>query len=346
MGPYPPPHGGVQINLVAIRRYLQARGIPCSVINLTRHRDGNDPDVHYPANPLQVLLLLLRLKYDLIHVHIGGTFSLRLLLMGLACCLMPRSRAVLTFHSGGYPQSPEGKTARPFTLRGFIFRQFDRIIGVNQELVELFARFGVARKRLHMILPHSVSLPSSDTPLPAPVARFFESHSPRLVTVSGLEPEYDVPLQIEGLGPIRERFPNAGLLIIGGGSQEKEIRREIDRRSYAEHILLCGDVPHTATLRAIVEGDLFLRTTHYDGDSISVREALAAGTPVIATDNGMRPEGVHLIPISDGGALCRTVERLLTTANGASARSRRERDGEENIEAVYRIYQELMKELR
>lgn len=343
MGPYPPPHGGVQTNLVAIRNYLRARGIPCSVINLTRFREGKDEGVYYPANPLEVLRLLLRLEYDIIHAHIGGTFSLRLLLMGLACCLMPRSRTVLTFHSGGYPQSAEGKTASPFTLRGFIFRQFDRIIGVNRELVELFERFGVPRNRLHMILPHSVSLPSSDLALPNHLARFFQAHSPKLVTVSGLEPEYDIPLQIEGLGSIRERFPNAGLLIIGGGSLEKELRREIEIKPYADHILMCGDVPHSATLRAIVEGDVFLRTTHYDGDSISVREALAAGTPVIATDNGMRPEGVHLIPRSDPSALSQTIERLLTQSNGSPARGG---SGEENIEAVFAIYQELMKELK
>ncbi|MFN0085091.1 MAG: glycosyltransferase family 4 protein [Blastocatellia bacterium] len=342
MGPYPPPHGGVQTNLVAIRRFLMARGIPCSVINLTRHRDGKDADVHFPKNSLHVLRLLLRLKYDIIHMHIGGTFSLRLLLLGLACCLMPRSKAVLTFHSGGYPQSAEGKTARPFTLRGFIFRRFERIIGVNRELVELFERFGVPKGRLHMILPHSVSLPPSDTALPDDLARFLQTHSPNLVTVSGLEPEYDIPSQIEGLGSVRERFPNAGLLIIGGGSMEKEMRREIGSKPYADHILMCGDLPHSAALRAIVEGDVFLRTTLYDGDSISVREALAAGTPVIATDNGMRPEGVHLIPRSDVKALSLTIERLLTHSNGSAPRGGE--SGEENIEAVHAIYRDLMKE--
>ena len=62
-------------------------------------------------------------------------------------------------------------------------------------------------------------------------------------------------------------------------------------------------MPHAVTLRATLESDVVLRTTLYDGDSVSVREALYIGTPVIATDNGMRPEGVHLIPPSDAGRL-------------------------------------------
>ena len=38
LGPYPPPHGGVQTNLVAIREYLRRSGHACDAINLTRHR--------------------------------------------------------------------------------------------------------------------------------------------------------------------------------------------------------------------------------------------------------------------------------------------------------------------
>ena len=64
--------------------------------------------------------------------------------------------------------------------------------------------------------------------------------------------------------------------------------------------MLCGDVPHELTLHAITRAAALLRTTRYDGDSIAVREAIAAGTPVVATDNGMRPAGTELFRIGDG----------------------------------------------
>ena len=144
MGPYPPPHGGVQTNLVAIRRFLLSRGIPCAVINLTRYRREDGDEIYYPKNPLEVLKLLTRLQYDIIHLHFGGHLPTRLLMLALACCLMPRSKTVFTFHSGGYPLSEAGKSATPFTFRGFVFRRFDRVIGVNRELEKLFRRFGVA----------------------------------------------------------------------------------------------------------------------------------------------------------------------------------------------------------
>jgi glycosyltransferase involved in cell wall biosynthesis len=341
MGPYPPPHGGVQTNLVAIRRYLLARGIPCEVINLTRYRSTEGDGIYFPRNPLEVVKLLLKLDYDIIHLHFGGNLSLRLILLAFVCTLMPRSKTVLTFHSGGYPSSEAGQSARPATLRGFVLRRFDRLIAVNQELVELFQRFGMPAARIRLIFPHAIALDTIEETLPEPLSRFFQQHDPALVTVSGLEPEYEIPLQIETLGAVRQRFPNAGLAIIGGGSQETQVRQQIQSKPYAENILLCGDVPHAVTLRVLAESDLSLRTTLYDGDSISVREALLIGTPVIATDNGMRPQGTHLVPCSDPNALCQAIERVLTQV---PRRQPQGDTGEQNIEEVFALYQELLKQ--
>ena len=168
---------------------------------------------------------------------------------------------------------------------------------------------------------------------------FLETHSPVLLTVSGLEPEYDLPLQIEVLGCVRKIRPDAGLLIIGAGSRESEIRRQIQSRPYADHVLLSGDVSHAAVLRAMSLSDILLRTTRYDGDSIAVREALHFGLPVVATDNGMRPDGVTLIPISDRDALWRAVRlclempRARQTSPGADTR---------NLQAIVEFYQELL----
>lgn len=341
MGPYPPPEGGVQTNLVAIRRFLLSRGIPCAVINLTRYRRENGDEIYYPKNPLQALKLLARLRYDIIHLHIGGDLSPRLMMLALVCNLMPRRKTILTFHSGGYPLSKAGKRANPLTFRGFVLRRFDRIIGVNQELKNLFRSFGVAEDRIRLIRPHAISPDSIEKSLPERLSRFFQAHDPTLLTVSGLEPEYDLPLQINVLAQVRERFPGAGLAIIGSGSLEAELREMIQSKPYAEHVLLCGDVPHPITLRAIAESDLFLRTTLYDGDSISVREALFIGTPIIATDNGMRPDGVRLIPCSDPDALRQTIERVLTQR--APERFRGDA-GERNIEEVFELYKELLEE--
>src|SRR6185369_3853132 len=130
LGPYPPPHGGVQTNLVAIRNYLLRQGSTCAVINLTRHRQAEHDDVYYPHSAKELLQLLLHLQYDVVHLHIGGNLSSRLLWLALACASMPGAKSVLTFHSGGFPSSVDGRAIGPRSLAGFVFRRFDRLIGV------------------------------------------------------------------------------------------------------------------------------------------------------------------------------------------------------------------------
>ncbi|MEN6536803.1 MAG: glycosyltransferase family 4 protein [Bryobacteraceae bacterium] len=341
LGPFPPPHGGVQTNLVAIRDYLRGRNVPCDVINLTRFRRPGADGVFYPSGPLQVAALLLRRRYDIIHLHIGGKLPGRLVGLCLFCAMIPWAKTVFTFHSGGYPSTPSGRAAKPCSVRGFVFRRLDRVVTVNEELSEMFRRFGVSEDRLRLILPFTLPAQLPDAEYPEPVRNFLSEHAPLLVTIGQLEPDYDFTLQIEALGRIRSRFPRAGLVIAGAdGSIGADLRAHLATLPYRDHVLLSGDLPHPVTLRLIAECDLFLRTSLFDGDSIAVREALHFGSPVIATDTGMRPDGVHLIPLHDVNALCRSIEECLTAPNRplrvASA------PDSANIEAIWRLYNELL----
>lgn len=301
LGPYPPPHGGIQTHIVALREHLRGQGHACGVINLTRHRGRDADEVWYPRSPAAVLWLLGRLPYDLLHLHLGGTLTRRLLWLALMCAWMPGKRAVLSLHSGGLPSSPAGRATHRGTFRAFVMRRFDAVIAINGEIAGWFRACGVAADRLRVISPHALRRPAPV--LPDDLRLFGAAHRPLLISVGLLESEYDLVRQIDVLGQVRHRHPEAGLLLIGSGSLADTLRRSIAARPYAEHVLLAGDVPHPVTLAALAAADVYLRTTHYDGDSISVREALTLGIPVVATDNGMRPPGCHLIPPHDTEAL-------------------------------------------
>ncbi len=148
-------------------------------------------------------------------------------------------------------------------------------------------------------------------------------------------------MRSEVLAEGRRGRPRAGLVLIGSGSLEGELRTKIGSKPYVEHILLCGDVPHKSTLEAISRSSMMLRTTLYDGDAVSVREALYLGVPVIASDNGMRPQGVRLIPSSNLIALEDEIERVL--AEPTLERNTGSTGDESNLQAVLELYQELLK---
>jgi glycosyltransferase involved in cell wall biosynthesis len=340
LGPYPPPHGGVQTHLVALVEFLRRQGIPCDVVNLTRFRRPSENGIYYPSNAFAVAWHLLSHRYDIIHLHIGGRIWARQLALALACFALPDTRCVFTFHSGGYPSSAEGRSVDSRTLRASVLRRFDRLIAVNEEIAQFFRTLGVKAQRIHVISPYlgfgTGALGESS--LPTQVSDFLAAHNPLLISVGGLEPEYDISLQMKALGIIRTRHPRAGLLVAGSGSLDEAIRKECGLLAYADHILLNGDLAHGATLQVMQSSDIMLRTTWYDGDAISVREALHFGVPVIASDNGMRPEGTRLIPARDLDALVAAVENILASP---PPRIPITSEGDRNLEEVLRVYQEL-----
>jgi glycosyltransferase involved in cell wall biosynthesis len=341
LGPYPPPNGGVQTHIVALRKMLREHQIPCAVVNLTRTRRPTSDNVFYPSSGMQVLGLMMRRHYDIMHLHIGGRIWPRQIALAIVCFMLPGRKSVFTFHSGGYPSSAEGIATTRNSLKAWVFRRFDRIIAVNAEIATFFERLGVRRERIRLISPHSPPSDSADlAELPPAVESFFNDHHPLLLTVCGLEEEYDLPLQITVMERVREKWPKAGLFIAGGGSLYEALRKQIEKHSYAEHILLYGDLPHAATLQAMNRADVMLRTTWYDGDALSVREALHFSLPVIATDNGMRPEGVRLIPSRDPKALLAAIEEVLAQPNQEREPAAGKTENG-NLLAVLDVYQEL-----
>jgi glycosyltransferase involved in cell wall biosynthesis len=338
IGPYSTPHGGVQGHVVALRRYLTARGVLCEVIDMNRERRTDGAGVYGPKNALDLARLLVTLPYDIAHLHLGGRLNLRVVGLALASTLRPGRKSVFTFHSGGYPSSPEGRAARPNSLRGLAMRRFDRVVGVNDEIAAWFRQVDVPAERVRVIRPYALPAAPPAVEPPEPLRSFLEGHGPVLISVGLLEPEYDLPLQIEVLGRLRESFPRAGLVLVGSGSLEGDLRRRLAAEPHGEHVLLCGDVERQLTLRLIADSDVMLRTTLYDGDSISVREAVHFGVPVVATDRAPRPEGVRLVPARDPARLREAAEQALR--NGGR-RPPNNTPREENLEAVHALYEEL-----
>lgn len=340
LGPYPPPEGGISRNYLAIRDELRRAGHRCSVVAIAKSsRIVPEPDVYHPRNPLELVKLLRSLDYDVLHLHIGGEIPPRVLALMAVCGVLARNKNVLTLHSGGYALE-NAKSAKSFSPAGAVFRLYREIIGVNPLMLELFEKFGVRKDRAHLIRPFVLRNPDATVGIPARLVDFAEKHSPFLLTVCLLEDAYDLFMQIDAMEKIAERLPNAGLMIVGSGSLEADLKRAIAEKPYRDRVFLAGDVEHKITLHLIDRADVLLRTTKFDGDAIAVREALFLDTPVVATDNKMRPDGVNLIPIHDRDALVKAIE---TTAKRENPAKTVKSEDHGNVAAVVRIYEEIAK---
>lgn len=338
LGPYPPPEGGINRNMLAIRDELRRGGHECSIIATAKSsKITPEPDVYHPRSPRQLTALLSKLKYDVLHVHIGGDVTPRILGFLAVCAFFGRGKSVLTMHSGGYALA-NVETAKKFSFAGQIFRRFERIICVNSLMIEMFERFGVKSSRLRLIYPFVLQSPDETAKIPAALENFAERHKPFLLAVCLLEETYDLFMQIDALGEILQKFPDAGLMIVGSGSLEDDLKKAIAAKPYSQNIFLTGDVEHRTTLHLINRADVLLRTTLYDGDAIAVREALHLETPVIATDNKMRPEGVRLIPMRGSEELIQAIESFAPFERKKKTPKTEDR---RNVREVLNVYEEV-----
>src|SRR5205814_3643851 len=137
--------------------------------------------------------------------------------------------------------------------------------------------------------------PTDTTTVPPSVEEFLRRHSPVIGAVASIGPEYGLPLIAEAAVRLRPAYPRLGLLLMGPAGFE---RADLDGS-----LLLAGQLPHDTALAVMGRLDVFVRPTYFDGDASSVREALALGVPVVASDTDFRPEGVVVFRRGDVGAL-------------------------------------------
>ena len=160
----------------------------------------------------------------------------------------------------------------------------------------------------------SACQPISGSPEVSPesgLLAWIGQHRPLFSTVLFFRPEYGFELLVAGLVRLKRLYPSLGCLVMGSGEQRAAAGKRIREAGLEESVLLLGDVPHDACLALMSACDVFLRPTLADGDSISVREALSLGAPVVASRVGARPAGAMLFRPGDLEEMLAAVELAL-----------------------------------
>ncbi len=144
--------------------------------------------------------------------------------------------------------------------------------------------------------------------------------------VGRLDPIKDHPTLLRAFARVRERHPDAVLLVVGDGPERESLERAAgDGVRFLGNRLDAPDV-----LRAL---DVFVLSSRNEGISNTILEAMATGLPVVATRTGGNPELVvdgstgRLVPVGDVTAfadrlLAYLADPDLRRAHGAAGRER------------------------
>ena len=120
----------------------------------------------------------------------------------------------------------------------------------------------------------------------------YEPNQKRLhfVTVGRLIKRKGHEELIRVFGKLIKKFPQAQLSIAGDGDERVPLQLLIETLSLQDHVELLGQVNNIPAL--LYAADFFVFTSHYEGFSGALIEAMMVGIPVVASDIAMTREAI------------------------------------------------------
>jgi glycosyltransferase involved in cell wall biosynthesis len=307
VGDYPPPYGGVSVQVAALQARLAALPGTCvAVLDIGSRRRERRPGC-LPvrgARPFAAALCAHAARGFTLHLHTNG-HNPKSWLVSAACAaagLANGRRTVVSLGSGSMP----GYVGR---LRGpmrALVRATVALTGAfivrNEPSAAALHALGAPPDKVTVLPGFYGVAPEELGRLPDALTRFWSCHRPLVGVVASVGPEYGLDLLIDATARLRPRHPDLGVVLIGPD------RMEHGRPRWA---LALGELPRPAMLATMNALDVFVRPTYFDGDASSVREALALGVRVVASDTDYRPEGARVFPRGDADALAGAIADAL-----------------------------------
>ena len=331
--------GGVRTHLADCARILAADGhdviveAPAAVLDGLDLAPARAEALEIGARPSlgdsRVVARLRRLGRRAHTVHAHGLRAGALAALALGRRRHGRTRLVVTLHNltvGGRLTTLVGER-----LERLIASRADLVLAVSPDLAERARGLGAARVELAVIpapVPHPSSEPtSSGSTAPEDV---WPQEGARILTVARLAPQKGLSLLLDVAAALSleveaGRLPAFTWALAGDGPG----REEAAERIAAEHlpVSLLGrrsDVP------SLMEtADAVVQTSLWEGQPLTIQEALCAGAAIVATDVGgtaVTARGGAILVAPEAQAIAGALTELLT---GPQARSRAQQNARE-----------------
>ena len=319
---YPPPRTGWGVRVQFLKRYLEAHGHRCVVLNTGPSRAIPSEEYETVLSGGDFVRKVWRFSRRgfVVHAHANGASSKGLALTTAAMLLnlATGQRPILTFHAGINQQYfPRPKSPALWPAFWLIFTLPKAVICNSEEVKRKIVEYGIRGEKIHPIPAFSRQyLEADEASLPPDVEAFYRRFPRVVFCYTKIRPVFYPEVLLEGFARLAAQRSDVGLFLCGvGGFMEPELWTRVQSRlaqpDLQDRVTLVPDLPHETFLHALGRAHLCLRTHVSDGVCSSVMESLALGVPVVASENGTRPPGVITYPADDAGALARTLADAL-----------------------------------
>ncbi|GAA3930155.1 hypothetical protein GCM10022383_06010 [Microbacterium soli] len=220
----------------------------------------------------------------------------------------PRVRIVHAIHTMHLepPYTPDAPLNALWTRWFAVSDRFDAVLWPTPaQRDDVQARFG--GEAVNLVAPHGIRLPTVND---------AEREPGLVVSISRLAPGKRIDHLVRAF--LAADVPGTRLEIWGDGPSTASVAELISALDGGDRVALMGrtDDPDAVLRRA----ELMVTATAFEGQGLSIVEALAAGCPVVSYDVRYGPGdalgrgGGMLVPSGDEGALADAIRRVLTDA--------------------------------
>lgn len=205
----------------------------------------------------------------------------------------------------------------------FTLRRAARVIAVSESLRQSAAEFVPAEKV--RVIGNGID-PEVFHPIDRIEARRLlglGKYGPLLVSVGTLAPRKGFHLVMEAVAKLRRSYPRIRFAIVGGdgaeGAMSGELSQLAEKLGIKDHVIFAGPRKRRELALWYGAADVFVLATSHEGCPNVVIEALACGTPVVATPVGSIPE---ILADPEAGLLVeREVPALISGLDAALSRA-------------------------
>ena len=275
----------------------------------------------YPLARLQLPVFLARhsaaiaqvaRQCDLVHAHwtISGGAA-------LAGQWMFRKPLVVTVHGSDIFQVPRHPVGAAITRA--ILRRTQRITAVSDALKQATCALGIDAAKIEVI-SNGIDLARFQPPTPDP-RRKAGQVTRTILFVGFLIKRKGVRYLIEALSLLPALLsadaPPYELVIVGEGPEEDALRHLVAELGLQDHVTFAGFQSQAVVSEWMQRAWTFVLPSLEEGQGVVLLEALASGTPVLASDvDGMRevvaPQVGMRVPPADPPALAEALRQMLT----------------------------------
>lgn len=228
---------------------------------------------------------------------------------------------------------------RPLTF--FVHRHVDAAVCVSTDLPPLVIANGLSQDRTHVILN---GIDAQQIAVLAAQPSSVVLRPPVVAGVGRLSRQKGFDLLIRAHAELQRSGMGSQLVILGEGPERAALEQLVVSEQVADSVLLPGFVanPHAVVGHA----DLYCLSSRFEGLPLSLLEALATGTPVVATDCVSGPAEVldggrlgELVAPESAALLAAAIRRALLAPQTTEQRKERvERAREYDVDATARAY--------